>query len=399
MNFRESADYIDRTGMFGIKLGLEQTVRLFELSGLDSKKIKFLHIAGTNGKGSVGAMLQQMLRTAGFKVGFYTSPHLISVRERFRVNGRAISEEKFAGLVTRLVPAAEQMRLDGAGPTYFELTTALALAFFIDEKVDFAVWETGMGGRLDATNAVTPEAAVITNIAMDHTQYLGDTLARIAGEKAGIIKPRVPVFAGIMPDEALAVIRKKAQELDAPFEQSGSEPCHNIELPLAGAMQKRNFALAEKVMGYLAGKFGFDLIPALDGVKNVTWPGRIQQVNSKLWVDGGHNPDGVLALTEALKGHKLSVVFGAFRDKDAAKELAFLERIAAEFVFVPVPGHGRACYSFEELTAMTQTPSRRASDVEDAVNSCAGETLVTGSLYLVAVALEKFYDVDKVLNI
>ncbi|MDD4817637.1 MAG: bifunctional folylpolyglutamate synthase/dihydrofolate synthase [Victivallaceae bacterium] len=399
MNFRESAEYIDRTGMFGIKLGLEQTERLFELGGLDSKKVRFIHIAGTNGKGSVGAMLQQMLRTAGYKVGFYTSPHLISVRERFRVNGRAITEERFAELATRLVPAAERMKLEGAGPTYFELTTALALAFFIDEKVDFAVWETGMGGRLDATNAVTPEAAVITNIAMDHMQYLGDTLAKIAGEKAGIIKPRVPVFAGTMPKGALEVIRRKAAELDAPFEQSGSAPCHNIELPLTGAMQKRNFALAEKVMEYLAGKFGFDIESALDGVKHVTWPGRIQQVNAKLWVDGGHNPDGAQALAEALNGRKLSVVFGAFRDKDAARELPFLEKIAAEFVFVPISGHGRACYSCDDLAALTTVPSRPAADVKSAVDSCRGETLVTGSLYLVAEALENFYDADKVLNI
>ena len=195
MNYSEALNYLDTFSMFGIKLGLEQTEALFDAAGINLDTMRFIHVAGTNGKGSTSAMIERGLRECGYKTGFYSSPHLISIRERFRVNGQAISENDFAKIMSEMADAASLLAKQGMKVTYFELTTALALKYFMYEKVDFVVLETGMGGRLDSTNVVTPEVSVITNIALDHQKYLGDTIAEIASEKAGIIKPGIP-YAG-----------------------------------------------------------------------------------------------------------------------------------------------------------------------------------------------------------
>ncbi|MEA4863204.1 MAG: folylpolyglutamate synthase/dihydrofolate synthase family protein [Victivallaceae bacterium] len=402
MDFSEAAARLETRGMFGITLGLERARELFDRANIDAGKIKFLHIAGTNGKGSVGAMLQGMLRTAGYRTGFYSSPHLLSVRERFRMDGLAIPEARFSEIYARLEPTADAMKAAGREPTYFELVTALAAAYFIEEKADFAVWETGMGGRLDATNIVTPEACIITNVALDHCEYLGNTVAEIAAEKAGIIKPGVPVFGGCeLTKEALDVIRAQAAKSGAPFEQSGPVGCLNVKLPLAGPMQRRNYALAELVLKYLSGKYGFDFARAARGVETVGWPGRMQRLRGNLWVDGGHNPDGAAAVAETFAGRRLTVVFGAFRDKEAAAELQLLEPVAERFVFVPVPAHGRPSHSAEELGAMTSRPWSAAAGVREAVESAGAEetVIVTGSLYLVGETLRNFADEESVLNI
>lgn len=315
----ELEQYLGELHKFGIKLGLEQTAELFRRSGAPLKN-RYIHIAGTNGKGSCGAMLECALRRLGFRTGFYTSPHLIDLRERFRIDGRAVSTDTLIAASEELKVHAEAMKQNGGCPTFFEFTTALAARLFADAKVDFVIWETGMGGRFDATSVVEPELALITNIAADHQQYLGDTIEQIAFEKAGIIRSGRPVFTGIMKPEALAVIQRHADERGAPMQladmanygatrfgrderglfQEFSREGRMIKLHLPGAMQRRNFRAIYPVLRYLAEQYRFDLDAALDALSFVRWAGRCQELTERLLVDGGHNPDGAEALAEAL---------------------------------------------------------------------------------------------------
>lgn len=417
-----SFDYLQQLGMFSCDLGLERMRRLYELLGAPAPRLGYLHLAGTNGKGSVGALLESALRTAGFRTGFYSSPHLIEPTERVRINGRALTSERWEAAGQRVMAAAETLRAAGGGQvTYFEFTTALAALVFAEEAVDFGCWETGMGGRLDATNVVTPRLSIITGIALDHQTYLGDTLAAIAGEKAGIIKPGVPVLAGAMPEEALRVIAERARELGSPllrplptgaaeyrrghqFFTLDGEP---VELALIGPMQRRNAALAGAALRELARDGAFDRARALSGWRRVRWPGRIQMLND-LVIDGGHNPDGLTALAEALReafpGEHFRVIFGAFQDKDAASGLPLLAPLAEEFIFTPVPAAGRACYSAAELRAMVPPtcPTRAAADFEEALRlarAAGGRTLVSGSLYLAGAVLAAAGATEQVLNL
>ncbi len=396
-------DFFRQRDWFDIDLGLERIKAALEKLGSPEKDLRFIHIAGTNGKGSCGAMVEAALRSAGFKTGFYSSPHLIDFGERFRVNFRAAEEaelEKFAAMIP------EDIKL-----TYFEFATVLAVLYFRAAGCDFAVWECGMGGRLDATNAVVPEAAVITNIALDHQKYLGDTIEKIAAEKAGIIKDGVPVFAGIMPDEAAEVIERAAAEKKAPFHRvteyapEGSyrtlpdgtvRQCFDWlgkrrELALPGRMQRMNFALAAEVISFLSGKYGFSLEKALAGVENARWPGRITIFGNTV-VDGAHNSDGASMLVKSLQeiypGEKFTVMFGAFKDKCVEESLKMLSEIAEKFVFVPLPAAdaSRECYLPEELGRMTSVPfSADAADFERA----PGRRAVAGSLYLAGDYLKK----------
>ena len=420
MNPAEVRQALDRLSMFGIKLGLEQTSLLFERSGAPLD-LNYLHIAGTNGKGSVGAMLEAALRHCGFRTGFYSSPHLIDVRERFRVNGRAVDEETLARAFARVDAAAETMRKEGASPTFFEVTTAMAALIFQEAEADFVIWETGMGGRLDATSVVQPLANIITNIAMDHEHFLGGTIGGIAAEKAGILRQEVPLFTGFLVPEAREVIAAKAAELSCPmtgpdtpadeaeihysrdqqglyqtFRHCGRE----IRLHLAGAMQRRNFCTAVPVLRYLAEKYDFSLDKALDGICQARWPGRCQQVSEKLTVDGGHNPDGAAALVQAIQeiypGKKFAVVFAGFEDKDVAENLRLLAPVAGHWYFTPIDSD-RHSHTPEKLAAMaaaagSTAPYTGTADSKEAVQlALAGDlpVLAAGSLYLVGEVLRE----------
>src|SRR5580698_3476235 len=212
MTYSETIDYLYGIRLFGQKLGLETMEYLLRLMGDPQQSFRFIHIAGTNGKGSVAAMLHAVLSKAGYKTGLYTSPHLVSFCERFQINGQPIAETDAVRLVEQLKPHLETVAAhpEFHAPTFFEAVTAVALQHFRDQKVDVVVWETGLGGRLDATNVITPLVSVITNIAFDHTQYLGETLREIATEKCGIIKPGVPVVTAAVVEEALQVIQRTA---------------------------------------------------------------------------------------------------------------------------------------------------------------------------------------------
>ena len=422
----DGADFIDRLDMFGIRLGLDAVKSLLNKAGNPEKQLRFIHLAGTNGKGSTGAMLECALRHCGLKTGFYTSPHLIDIRERFRINGRAVSKALFDRCAEEL---AEISR--GSNPSYFEFTTVLAAQIFLHEKCDIVIWETGMGGRLDATNAVTPIAAIITNIALDHQQHLGSTIAAIAGEKAGIIKPGVPVFCGRLEKEAEEVIRGKAAELDAPvtlpaedvpekdvvlkehekgFTQTFSYCGKSVTLGLPGYMQRENFRIVFHVLEYLAEQLNIDPEQALAGLDAVRWPARLDKVTDRLFVDGGHNPDGINAMIRSLKEllpqEKFTVIFGAFKDKDASLSIPLYRSAAKRFIMIPNRESGRACHSPEELIAMAERsgiPATAAVSGKEALDRALGEfperILVSGSLFLAGEILDCCGMLDKALNI
>src|SRR5208283_1364668 len=266
MNYAEAVQFLYSLRLFGAKFGLENTFKLAALAGRPQEKLRFIHVAGTNGKGSTCAMLESIYRAAGLRTGLFTSPHLVSFRERIQVNRQLIPEAAVIRLVGEMQPMFKQFP-PGHHPTFFEVVTVMALKFFAEQKCDLVIWETGLGGRLDATNIVTPLAGVITNIALEHQQWLGDTLEKIAAEKAGIIKPGVPIITAAEEPEALAVIEKMAREKNAPLTIVGqasilspSKKAKNSEtgrmpvLPLPGEHQKTNAALALAAVAVLQDK-------------------------------------------------------------------------------------------------------------------------------------------------
>ena len=399
---------------FGIKLGLDQTRALFQAAGSPEHGLKFIHVAGSNGKGSVCAMIESGLRAAGFRTGFYSSPHLVSPCERFRINGRPVSEDDLCAVQDTVLPAVAKLERDGMKPTYFEVTTLIAALLFARAHCDYVVWEVGMGGRLDATNIVTPLVSVVTGISMEHAQHLGDTIRKIAGEKAGIVKPGIPVYCSSgTPIPARNVIGFRAAELNAPFRippEPSAPECvrlldggHAVEqrftfddvpltLRLAGPHQRRNAALAFSVLRYLADLGRFDFAATIDGLRHTVWQGRFDLYPEfGLVLDGAHNPEGIGVLTETLgevfPGRKFRFIFGAFSDKDTFDGLRLLAPFATEFIFVR-PESARPSKSAAELESELAriAPGVPASDaaLDAALASLAPErpTVLCGSLHL-----------------
>lgn len=348
----ETLEYIHSfprfTGHSGIKPGLERMEALLERMGHPHRLLRFFHVAGTNGKGSTCAFLAGMLRACGQRVGVYTSPYLSHFSDRMSVNGREIDAKTLQTLVEEVKPhIAEVSRTKAGMPTQFEVITLLAILYFSREKVDWVVWETGLGGRLDATNVVTPQVSLITNVALDHTQILGTTIPAIAREKAGIIKQGVPVVTAA-EGEALAVIQEKAQKEGSPLYVYGRDffsqrkaggwegqrmVYHGLQrhrqtfsLSLLGAHQCVNASVAVAAMEVLAqqGMVPLDWEAWTRGVAQTRWPGRLELVRQtpRLLLDGAHNPHGAQALAKALQelvqGQRLIVVFGVLADKEVA---------------------------------------------------------------------------------
>ncbi len=394
---------------------------------MDNPQSKFrsIHIAGTNGKGSTAAMVESILRHAGYRTGLYTSPHLERINERIRINGDEISDEDFAAAFTRLHQLIEQMLGTGelaAHPTFFECVTAMAMDVFAREAVDFAVLEVGMGGRLDATNVVMPEVAVITQIDFDHENFLGHSIAEIAGEKAGIIKRGAPVVSAAENIEAARVIRQRATEMNAPLieidssyrveqitardgfytaivEDAGMPDAQRItlKLSLAGRYQVRNAITALAAARLLAGR-GFHVSEEAiaEGIARVRWPGRLERVSERptIFLDGTHNPAGAREVAafwrEHLAGRRIHLVYGSVRDKSVDEIAGLLFPLAAS-VIVTAPKQPRAL-SAEALAEMTSHLAPRLAIVPDpgeaverALATAAPEDVVfaTGSLYLV----------------
>ncbi len=387
MNPDEALDWLHTSESNGIKLGLENTNRLLAASGHPEKQTRFLHVAGTNGKGSTCAMLDAILRRAGFRTGLYTSPHLVDFRERIRVDGEMIPPEDLAEGLTRLRDA---VRGWDHAPTFFELSTVLALDHFERSRCDIVVLETGMGGRLDSTNAVTPMVSAITPIDMDHMQWLGDTLEKIAAEKAGIIKPGIPVVSAPQQPAAAEVLRKTAAERGAEI-RFISEPCSH-SLSLAGAHQKWNAALALETLRASGLEIAESAIR--DGLLHTEWPARFQRVG-RFIVDGAHNAHSAAALaktwSEVFADRRATVVFGALADKAYLEILSSLEPLAERFLFVPVDNPRSESPSL--LASRIHRPSQIHPTLESALRAALDfpePVLVTGSLFLAGEALRIF---------
>jgi dihydrofolate synthase / folylpolyglutamate synthase len=417
VNYPEAIQFLYGLRLFGAKFGLENTFKLAALAGNPQQKLRFIHVAGTNGKGSTCAILESVYRAAGLRTGLFTSPHLVSFRERIQVNRQLISENEVVRLVAELQPLLKQFP-EGHHPTFFEVVTVMALKYFGEQNCELVIWETGLGGRLDATNIVTPLASVITNIALDHQQWLGETLAKIAFEKGGIIKPGIPVVTTVDELEALAVIKKIAFEKNAslkvvatdgnPSPSKSAAPCRDTAtLSLQGEHQKNNAALALATVEILQKQ-----IPVLDeqirgGLAEVFWPGRLQLVErpggQKILLDGAHNVAGAKALKETVEGDfpgcERTLLLGIFEDKDWQHICEILAPLAKNIFTVAISSERTAdpkqlaevcramnpkadvvvCHSLKE--ALLKMGSRGRSPSRSL-------TVITGSLYLIGEALE-----------
>ncbi len=374
-------DYLLSLEKFGIKFGLANIRTLATALGEPQNTFRSVLIAGTNGKGSVTAMVDRALRAAGLSVGRYTSPHLISLEERFTMNGEPVATAALAGVIDDVRTLIDALIAKGAlaaPPTFFEVTTAIAFELFRRARVDFAVLEVGLGGRLDATNAVEPVAAAVTSIDFDHEQYLGHTLAAIAGEKAGVLRRAIPVVVGPLAPEARDVLVSACAAAGAEFieadsgvlVESTSERGRTsvrirtavrdygwVPLGLRGEHQVPNALVAVRLLEQLEqmASIGADAIVA--GLRDVRWPGRLQMLETSdgrhVLLDAAHNPAGAWALAAYLRREfpePLPIVFGAMRDKDVALMLKALLPVASKMVMTQ-PSIARA-FPAEELAAL-----------------------------------------------
>jgi len=315
-SYQETLAWLFNTQRFGIKLGLENSRRLFHALGVPTPNERIIHVAGTNGKGSVCALLDSICRAAGYRTALFTSPHLITFRERIQVDGEMISEEEVARGLTRI----RELVMDwNPHPTFFEVTTALALDHFRNAGADIVVLETGMGGRLDATNATRPIVSVITPIDYDHQKWLGESLAEIAAEKAGIIKPNTPVVSALQPEEAAEVIRGRAEECAAPLDFV-RQPFDRFPIALRGPHQKQNAALALSALNTVG--IAIDDGAVERGLASVVWPARFQRWDARTIIDGAHNPAGARVLTQTWRDtfgeRRATVLLAVLQDKDVA---------------------------------------------------------------------------------
>jgi dihydrofolate synthase/folylpolyglutamate synthase len=395
----EELDWLYSLNSKGIKLGLEQVKKLSEALG--NPLSKCIHIAGTNGKGSVARMVYTVLREAGHSVGIYTSPHLVRFNERIVADDREISDEEVVALIKRI-------RQTGVDATFFEFTTLMAFLYFAEKNVEYAVIETGMGGRLDATNIVAPLLSIITKISLDHQQYLGDTVEKIAFEKAGIIKPKIPVITtntGSILDVIAEAAKKNGSRLilskdvgianlkSKPLEYQSAEFAtkktkYNIKTSLLGSYQLENIAAAILACE----EINLPKAAIEGGIAKTRWPARLEVVSRKPLVilDGSHNLDGIRNLREFirnnLKGRRITLVLGMSFDKDIEHMVPLIAELA-EKVFIC-----RAKYRGAPTAALAAF-ARKATEIEDvgeavrrAIKEAEDVLLITGSLYVAGEA-------------
>ena len=379
------------TQMYGIKLGLENVHKLLAALDLPPKRMKFIHVAGTNGKGSTCAFMHSMMKVAGVEAGLFTSPHLVRFNERIRDTEREITDEEIEIGLKKLRLLVSDWETH---PTFFELTFALSLGWFRDRGLEWVILETGLGGRLDATNAITPVVSVITRIGFDHMEQLGDTIVKIAGEKAGIIKPGVAVVTGLQDPSAMSVINSVAKSQGAPLIVVDA-PLSEVELGLTGPHQGWNAALALEAVREVGIR-----LPALvleRGLREVKWPGRFQKLRAdRLILDGAHNPEAAVVLAgtweRAFPGEKAEIIFAAAKDKDVVSVLEILTPIVAAWHFTAFKSpRAMPPKQIRDLLGhfdAPKVPVRLHEDVASALRfPVARRQLVCGSLYLVGEAL------------
>lgn len=421
MNYKEAMDYISSVGRFGSNYGLERTFRLLEILGSPQDKIKLIHVAGTNGKGSTTSMITKILRGFGYRVGMYTSPYLEEFEERIQINGENIPKDTLVNVLEEVKCAVEKVIKEGYDhPTEFEILTALTFLYFYNEKVDYGVIEVGLGGRMDSTNVLNPIVSVITSISLDHMHILGDTLGKIAYEKAGIIKEEIPVVLYPQKQEAEDVILEKAKEKHSKIyfvekddgklininsddiyqevEIKGINNIYKVKLPLLGEHQILNLAVAIKAVEVL---FNIDNIEINknrieDSLMDVKWIGRLEVLrkNPLIVIDGAHNIDGIKSLKESVQKYfkykKIYLLLGILADKQV-KEM--IEEITpmAEKVYALTPHSDRAELSEDLKNEIIKVnPNTVALEsYEEAFKLALKEAnaedmiLVSGSLYMI----------------
>lgn len=419
MNYKESMEYLKRSRRFGSRPGLERITELCQRLGDPQKGLSFIHVTGTNGKGSVCAMLYSTLCFTGMKVGLFTSPYMLDFSERFICSGRNITREEIASIVTEVAVHADCME---DAPTEFELLTAMSFLFFRKRECDIIIYEAGMGGRLDSTNIIPPpQLAVITGIALDHTEVLGGTVADIAYEKAGIIKRGCTVICGEMPDEAAEVIRRKAAEVDAPvvfagrgtpfevtektFTENGASfslgERGGFELPLAGLYQFANASVAIAALDNLriCNKSLPDII-IKKGLSKAKWRGRFElfRPDPVMIFDGGHNPQGVMAVAKSLgvyyPDRQFTVISGVMGDKDH-REMGQIMATFAKRAYTVTPDNPRAMAAADYAAELRECgiDATPCDSMEDALALCADkDTVVLGSLYMYKQFIESLGD-------
>jgi dihydrofolate synthase / folylpolyglutamate synthase len=428
LNFLNSVtDYEkqSRVGYNHTNFSLSRMNRLLKGLGDPHKKLRTVHIAGTKGKGSTATMLAHMLRGCGYSVGLYTSPHLVDIRERITINGRMIVESEMTKIMAKVAPVVRRLAKDT--PTFFEIMTAAACLHFVDKKVDVAVMETGLGGRLDSTNVIKPDVCGITSISYDHTAQLGNTLGKIAEEKAGIFKSGVPVVSAPQPAEVKRVLKRVANKSGAQlrfagddiefsyrFESSRAVGPHtrvcltttnsrfeHLHVPLLGEHQAINCGVALGLVDALKEKgFEIDDQKAIEGLSAVKLPGRMELIseNPRILVDGAHNAASMGALMRAIGQNipydSMVVVFGCQADKDITGMLKRIQFGADKVIFVPTPSPRSVdpeilAASFAEVSGkMAQLATSVQEALEIAGNAVDRDDLicVTGSFYLVGEA-------------
>ena len=394
-------EYLYKLRNQGSSFGIERMRILVDRLNNPQSSYPVIHVAGTNGKGSVCAMLNSMYQSNGYKVGLFSSPHLIELGERVQVNGENMRMQEIENMVLRIQPIAEKMEREKKGmhPTFFEIMTAVAFLRFQESKVDLAILETGLGGRLDSTNVVTPELSIITSISLDHCEILGHRISDIAREKGGIIKNKVPVVTGWLPLEAKKEIKKISKEKNANLEDLNLSIEQCPETNLVGNYQRRNAALASTAVELLKTKFAVSVENNEKGLKRVVLPGRWQKLREspKIILDACHNQGGVTCLEENLGTLQSPfkvwlAVMGADRALDLIRLLAPLAKELVYFT-ADLP---RAC-GFEEMLALTPEPFhskvRRGnwkdidSELKESEKNKEEDLLVTGSIYLVGQVL------------
>jgi dihydrofolate synthase/folylpolyglutamate synthase len=402
MTYSESVRFLYSLGneIQTAKFGLDRITHLLESLGSPHRAGRFVHVAGTNGKGSTCAMIEVGLRAAGVRTGLYTSPHLIEPTERIQIAGQPISETQFAEACTQVHELAERMLSSGEldlHPTYFEMVTAMAFLLFARQQIDTIVLEVGLGGRLDATNVVNPALTVITPVDFDHQFFLGDTLAKIAAEKAGILKPGVPAIFAEQPAEAETILRAHAKGpyilardwaiTDLVIDERGSKfkmRGLDIVCPLAGQHQVENARTAAIALHQLG------ISPA--GIAQTRWPGRLEQVSRQpeIILDGAHNPAGTRALADYIRrfysGQRIWIIYGVMRDK-AVGEMASLLFPLANRVIVTAPANSRAMPP-EEIPAPGATITHTVSEAIALLQQAIPDDVIfiTGSLFVVGEA-------------
>jgi dihydrofolate synthase / folylpolyglutamate synthase len=420
------------------KFNLENITVLLERLGRPDRAYPTVHIAGTNGKGSTAAFLEAILRKAGFRTGLNTSPHLERINERIRISGEEIGDQLFAEIFTRIHEVIEELLAEGkltGHPTYFECVTALAFEAFARERVEFAVVEVGLGGRLDATNLVTPVVSVITRIDFDHENFLGHSLREIAGEKAGILKTGVPAVLAPQPEEAAAALRQKAAELHCPVIETGEayrvireelqtgcvraeiEECatgRKLEVApqLAGRFQLQNAMNAVAAAALLQErKYRISDDHIVKGIASAKWPGRIEKLHSHpdVYLDGAHNPSAARELArfmaENFKGRKVYLVYAAMRDKAVDEVTGLLFPQVQEVIFTEA-GTPRAISAaqLEQIAGHHVARYSVIPDPERAVEAAFAKAkpddviLITGSLYLVGQVRQAWRHLRKVAS-